>query len=575
MAKHYYTDEKNAQIVIALLKAHGIKRVIASPGTTHVAFLGSIQNDPWFKIWSAIDERHAAFLAVGMAAESGEPVVLTCTGSTASRNYLPALTEAFYRKLPILAITSSQPLSRMGNLSSQFIDRSSPPKDTVKYAIHCSSVVDKAQFSACQLAVNKAILELTRNGGGPVHINLETGYSRNFTVKELPRVRKVERYHTNSVLPEISAGVKIAVYIGDHKPFLQHEADVLNKFLIAHNAIAVCHATSSWYGRNRIISSLVCSQGISRNPKYADLKPDLIIDIGEMSNDYTRGYFCGCAPVWRISDDGAVKDRFGYLEKIFEMPEVVFFEHYSLGKSGDDYYKAWKDAYDGILSKMPELPFSNLWIGQQLLPVLPENSVLHIGLSSTLQNWATLLQYVKTPTFCNVGTCGIDGPVSTMMGASFCNPNKIYFGAVGDLTFFYDMNSLGNRHVGGNFRLLVDNNGCGGLFHTPGHMQESFGEALDAYQAAGGHFGNKSRNLLRHYATDLGFKYLCASTKEEFLAALPQFLATKSDKPIVFRALLRGRQIPGRRYRRLGQHLQLQRGQHHELRSLQDDQLHA
>ena len=94
--KHYYTDEKNAQIVIALLKAHGIKRVIASPGSTHVAFLGSIQYDPWFKIWSAVDERHAAFLAVGMAAESGEPVVLTCTGSTASRNYLPAL-----RKLSI------------------------------------------------------------------------------------------------------------------------------------------------------------------------------------------------------------------------------------------------------------------------------------------------------------------------------------------------------------------------------------------------------------------------------------------------------------------------------------------
>ena len=532
--KHYYTDEKNAQIVIALLKAHGIRRVIASPGTTHMAFLGSIQYDPWFKIWSAIDERHAAFLAVGMATESGEPVVLTCTGATASRNYLPALTEAFYRKLPILAITSSQPLSRIGNLSSQLIDRSSPPKDTIKYAIHCSPVTNDAQFSSCELAVNRAILELTRHGGGTVHINLETGYSRNFTVKELPSVRKIERYYLDDCLPGIPDGAKIAVYIGDHKPFSEKEYDALNGFLKTHNAIAVCHASSSWYGERRIVSSLVCSQGIGANPKYADLKPDLIIDIGEMSNDYARGYFGGCAHVWRVGTDGEAKDRFGHLDKVFEMPESVFFSHYATGNCEDSYYTAWKDAYDSIIAKMPELPFSNLWIGQQLLPNLPENSVLHVGLSSTLQNWATLLQYVKTPTFCNVGTCGIDGPVSTMMGASFCNPDKIYFGAVGDLTFFYDMNSLGNRHVGGNFRLLVDNNGCGGLFHTPGHLQEQFGADLDPYQAAGGHFGNKSHNLLRHYASDLGFIYLCASTKEEFLAALPQFLVAKSDKPIVF-----------------------------------------
>ena len=532
--KHYYTDEKNAQIVIALLKAHGIKRVIASPGTTHMAFLGSIQYDPWFKIWSAIDERHAAFLAVGMAAESGEPVVLTCTGATASRNYLPALTEAFYRKLPILAITSTQPLSRLGNLSSQLIDRSSPPKDTIKYGVYCPLVANDAQFADCQLQVNRAILELSHRGGGPVHINLETSYCRSFDTRELPTVRKIQRFCCGDELPELPKTAKIVVHIGDHKRFSAKENSALNKFLEAHNAVAVCHAASSWHGSKRIVSSLVCSQGIGANPKYANLKPDLIIDIGEMSNDYSRGYFAGIAPVWRVSVDGEAKDRFGRLVKVFEMPETIFFNHYASGNGGDDYYKSWKVAYDSILDKMPELPFSNLWIGQQLLPVLPENTVLHIGLSSTLQNWATFLQYVKTPTFSNVGTCGIDGPVSTMMGASFCNPDKIYFGAVGDLTFFYDMNSLGNRHVGGNFRLLVDNNGCGGLFHTPKHLLEQFEDNCDAYMAAGSHFGNKSRNLLRHYATDLGFTYLSASTKEEFLDVLPQFLVAKSDKPIVF-----------------------------------------
>ena len=106
MNKKYYTSERNVQIVIALLKAHGIKRVIASPGTTNMTFIGSIQNDSWFEIYSSVDERSAAYLACGLAAETGEPVVISCTGATASRNYMPGLTEAYYRKLPVLAITS-------------------------------------------------------------------------------------------------------------------------------------------------------------------------------------------------------------------------------------------------------------------------------------------------------------------------------------------------------------------------------------------------------------------------------------------------------------------------------------
>ena len=532
--KHYYTDEKNAQIVIALLKAHGIKRVIASPGTTHMAFLGSIQYDPWFKIWSAIDERHAAFLAVGMAAESGEPVVLTCTGATASRNYLPALTEAFYRKLPILAITSTQPLSRIGNLSSQLIDRSSPPKDTIKFGVYCSLVANDAQFADCQLQVNRAILELTHRGGGPVHINLETAYCRSFETRELPKVRKIQRFCSGDEMPELPKSAKIVVHIGDHKRFSARENVALNKFLETHNAIAVCHAASAWHGSKRIVSSLVCSQGIGANPKYANLKPDLIIDIGEMSNDYSRGYFAGIAPVWRVSVDGEAKDRFGRLESIFEMTEIAFFSHYAVGECDDSYYRAWKSAYDRLLAKLPELPFSNLWIGKRFLAAAPTDAVLHIGLSSTLQNWASLLQNVEMETFSNVGTCGIDGPVSTLMGAALCNPNRLYFGAVGDLTFFYDMNALGNRHVPSNFRLIVNNNGCGGLFHMPNHIQEHFGEDLDFYQAAGGHFGQKSRDLVKHYAMDLGFTYLSASNKEEFEKGLPVFLASDSDRPIVF-----------------------------------------
>jgi 2-succinyl-5-enolpyruvyl-6-hydroxy-3-cyclohexene-1-carboxylate synthase len=127
---------------LALLKANDIKKIIASPGATNFCFVGSIQKDPYFEVYSCVDERSAAYMACGLAAESGEPVVLTCTGSTASRDYYPGLTEAYYRKLPILAITSHQGKDRIGHLLPQNIDRSVTANDVVRFATELPVVKD-------------------------------------------------------------------------------------------------------------------------------------------------------------------------------------------------------------------------------------------------------------------------------------------------------------------------------------------------------------------------------------------------------------------------------------------------
>ena len=139
----HYTAERNAQIVLFLLKKYGIKKVIASPGTTNITILASMQQDSFFEMYSAADERSAAYMACGLAAETGEPVVLSCTGATASRNYLPGLTEAFYRKLPILAITSHQGQANIGNHIAQVLDRSVVPNDVAIYSTYIRSIRGK------------------------------------------------------------------------------------------------------------------------------------------------------------------------------------------------------------------------------------------------------------------------------------------------------------------------------------------------------------------------------------------------------------------------------------------------
>ena len=139
-----YSDNRTIQILIAVLKGHGIRKVVVSPGTTNFMFVASIQNDEWFEIRSSADERSAAYIACGWAAETREPVVISCTGATASRNYLPALTEAYYRKLPVLALTSMNNSALPGNNIPQIIDYSKFPADVVKISVSISDVYDGA-----------------------------------------------------------------------------------------------------------------------------------------------------------------------------------------------------------------------------------------------------------------------------------------------------------------------------------------------------------------------------------------------------------------------------------------------
>ena len=193
MNQKYYTAERSVQILISLLKQHGIKRIVASPGTTNLTFVASIMQDSWFEMYSSVDERSAAYMACGMAAESGEVVVLSCTGATASRNYVSGLTEAYYRKLPILAVTSTQDINRIGHLIPQVIDRRVVQNDIVLLSEHVPVTFNDADEWSNTVKINRALLELRHRGGGPVHINLTTIYSRDFSIKNLPQARLIRR----------------------------------------------------------------------------------------------------------------------------------------------------------------------------------------------------------------------------------------------------------------------------------------------------------------------------------------------------------------------------------------------
>lgn len=532
--KQRYSNEHNVQILVALLKACGIRRIVASPGTTNINFVWSVQYDPFFQVYSAVDERHAAYLACGMAAESGEPVVLSCTGATASRNYFPGLTEAYYRKLPILAVTATQHLSRVGNLVPQVLDRSTPPRDTVRCSIPCPIPRSQEEITACELALNKALIELRRHGGGPVHINLETSYSREFSAEKLPTVRAISHVMPyDEDWPEIPSG-GVIIRIGAHRPFTEQETAAIEAFAVKYDAAIFVDHTSGYQGPSAVLGALVFSQGNLGALGVPDA-PALAIHIGEVSGDYPCDGAMGRAKtIWRVSEDGEARDLLGKLSAVFEMPEAFFFRHYAepgaLGPSTQA--KRWQEIDAALREKIPELPYSIPWIAKRLAPKLPSGSRLHLGILNSLRAWDREHLPEGIQGSSNVGGFGIDGIVSTALGASLTAPNKLVFVVVGDLAFFYDLNAIGNRHLGKNLRILLVNNAAGAEFHLSTHPAYHFGDYAKDFMAADGHFGNKSRDLVRHYATDLGLDYRAADSKESFEEALSWFLG-ESDKSLL------------------------------------------
>lgn len=524
-----YTSERAIQILVALLKEHGIKKVIACPGGTNMMLNACLMYDGSFEMYSSDDERSASYMATGMCEESGEPVVITCTGATASRNFMPGLTEAFYRKLPILVITGQQDYRRQGNLHDQIIDRSVLPKDVVKSSVYIQIVRDAKDESNAALRINQAISALTLNGGGPSHINLETSYSQLWNVNELPKVKVIHRVDAENEFPPLPSG-KIALFIGSHKHFSEAETNIIDAFCYNHNAVVFCDHTSNYKGQFRQINALLnlrhanCMNGI-----------DLLIHFGEISGDhFAVGDNVG--NVWRISNDGQMRDRYGKLTYLFNMSESTFFIHYKDENTnpGDSYLIECREEYKQMYDNLPELPFSNIWCAKQLHSRIPENSCMHFGILTSLRSWNFFDVPKSVNTMSNVGGFGTDGMLSSLIGASLVHPEKLYFGVVGDLSFFYDLNSLGNRHISKNLRIMLFNNGKGCEFKhhmSPGHI---FQDDVDLYISAAGHFGNQSPTLVRDFATNLGFKYLTASTKEDFLLIKDEFLAPEITQSCIF-----------------------------------------
>ncbi len=526
-----YSEERNIQMIVYLMKQYGIHNVIVCPGAGNITFVATIQTDPFFHLWSVIDERSAVYMACGLAQETGEPVCVSVTCNAAVRNAIPGMTEAYYRNLPILLCSFSYNFNNIGNYWPQVLDESVWPNDAQKFTVGIPTILNPEEEWKAGVNLNRALCHLLHQNGGPVHIVCETRFNKNYREGVLPEAPVIEVCTQGDSLPALSGG-PVGIYAGNHKKWSDVLTEEVDRFCELYDAVVICDNTSNYHGKYGINPSIVWNQ---QKVEPEMKRFDVIIHIGSISGSYI---IPKANRVWRVDRDGAIRDAFMKLSHVFEMEEAEFFRAYNekaMTKPVGEmkFYGKWSNAVHELRKRVPKLPLSNAWIAQQSSMLLPEGSAVYFAILNTLRCWNLFELAPGVDGYSNTGAFGIDGGLSTLMGMSFANPEKLYFGIFGDLGFFYDMNALGNRHLNHNVRILVVNNGIGTEFKTYKHFAEELGDEVDSFIAAQGHFN--SPVLLKHYAQDLGMEYFSAASKEEFLKVYSSFFSAQArEKPLLF-----------------------------------------
>ncbi len=524
-----YTNLVNVQIIISLLKQHNVKKLVLSPGNRDVPLVHSVETDPDFECFSVVDERSAAYLALGMAEATGEAVGFVCTSSTASCNYLPAIEEASKRHIPIIALTADRENYLLYQFEDQKINQTKMYLPYTKYAADLPVVRNELDKWLCIRTVNEALINVYRGVPGPVQINFQVNITTQFMVRNLPVYRKIELVSESNFAEKVDLyanklkGKKILVVVGENY-YSKTLSDELYAFQNNYNAVILSDHFSNLEADFLRVS--LCLETMTSDD-FVNYRPDMVITLGGhmWSNiKYILRNSTASFEHWRVSDDGIVKDGFNRLTNIFDFSAESFLHLLNQCDSSESnsYLAVWKDKVDSI--KLPDLKFSNFAVIQKAVSLIPAGSTVHCS----ILNAARLNAFSKysndgIKTYCNFGCDGIDGCMSTFLGETAKNEGLSVL-IIGDLSYLYDMN-VALENLASDKRILIVNNHAGGEFHT------AFG--LGRFPTLNMHIAASHESDIKDTVNESKFNYLSAKTEEELDAGLRSFFG-ESDKPIIF-----------------------------------------
>lgn len=534
-----YSDKENVNILTALLVAHGVKHAVVCPGSRNAPIVHNLNECHNITCHPVTDERSAGFYALGMAQILRHPVAVCVTSGTALLNLLPATAEAYYQHVPLVVISADRPAMWIDQQDGQTL----PQLDALGRFV--SKVVSLPEPSTdderwyCNRLVNEALLCCQRHGGSPVHLNVPISEPLfTFNVPALPTERVIrqvvatEDEDCRRCLEEILMEARRPMIVVGQ---LTYEVAMIlrNTLQQLKTEVVLLHECLS-VGQPQQIDTVL--QHIKDHE--SDYIPDTIIYIGGTLVSKKIKQFlrrCTHADTWIVNSEGRLYDTFQNLQGVVEGNPVYLLQQLNasiqlMKQQGSlnfqqDFYHRWQQSIQSAAVDFSNMnvPYSQLLAVRTLFQNLSISSdyLLHAANSMSVR---LVNHFASDYVFCNRGVNGIDGSLSTAAGCSLVTTQNVYC-VIGDLSFFYDQNALWHG-LGGNFRVLLLNNGGGVIFQSlPGLKGSTAQQTLISAQHHTTAWGICQQNNVA---------YLSAHDEEELENNMNRFVYDNFDRPVVF-----------------------------------------
>lgn len=458
-------SKKTVRILAGLLEAYGVRHIVVSSGSRCAPLSVAFSRCGSFELHPVIDERSAAFVALGIALALDEPVAMVCTSGTAPLNYAPALAEAFYRRIPLIAITADRPWWWVDQREGQTIRQARALDSVVRRSVDLRPEEDSRNLAAVNRMVNEALDCALGPVQGPVHINvqLDAPLTTMAPADKVPLWRKIDFIHA---APAESASVpssegKVLVVVGDNR-FSLSDLSAIGQFS-AHPSVMLLAEVQA-----NVPGALPPSLFDELFNKGTAPQPDVLVSLGGALVDNKLKQWLRSCPARHISvgpDDGLV-DTFGHLEATLDMPVATALTALEPSLTACDYKAMW-----------PELPAVNStaeYVFFNELAAAFTAGTVHISNGTSIRTAQRVSWSPDVRIECNRGVSGIEGSTSTAIGSAMVSEQPVML-ISGDMSAAYDISALSLRDIPPTFRMVVVDNGGGHIFRqidTTRHLPE-------------------------------------------------------------------------------------------------------
>ncbi len=533
------SDKKHVQQLASLLRAKEIEDIVISPGSRNGPMIHTFAGSGLFICRNIVDERSAAYFAMGIAQAKNKPVVLICSSGTATLNYAPAVAEAFYLNIPLIVLTADRPEYWIDQAESQCIQQNGIYSNFTKKEISLPLGESEKELWFAAREINECLNRASSETPAPVHINIPLEEPlHNLIEAELPEVKAINVAKTNTI-PSTSELDELAVTFNKVEKILilagqQNSNPELETVLIElskKTGAVVLKEHLANLNSEFFCSSIDAVMTSILNDTLENFQPDLLISFGgQFVSKSLKQFLRQNKPKahWHLSLSSEHFDTYQSLTEVVTTEIRSFFQQIEekVGKKESTYFQLWKNKETQVNKLrdqyISQSPWSDLTVFDQLKDAIPEDSVVHLGNSSPVR-YALIASATKgVEYFGNRGTSGIDGSLSTAVGFASVSP-KINTIILGDLSFFYDSNALWNKYIGKNLRVIVINNRGGNIFS----LIKGPGESPAFYE----HFFTENNVKAEGIAKTFGLIYFKAENSEELQNSLKAFYSDEQQSP--------------------------------------------